>query len=259
MSPSLDGKRVWITGASSGIGAALASELLERGSSVAISARRKERLEEVSGGRMTVVPLDVTDHDGVLAAADAVRAELGDIDIAVLNAGVWTQTDVRHWDAAAFRNQVEVNLLGASSGIAAVLPTMLERGSGTIVIVTSVAGYRGIPSSEAYGATKAALLNLAESLRADLAPAGITVQWVSPGFVKTELTESNSFPMPFIIEADQAARSIADGMESTRPEIVFPFRMAASMKLLDLLPHRLWTLIWQRRSGLATRKSSKQP
>jgi short-subunit dehydrogenase len=253
MSPTLDGQRVWITGASSGIGAALAAELVKRGSDVAISARRKDQLDEVSGGRMTVVPLDVTDHDAVLAAADAVRHELGDIDMAIFNAGAWTQTDVRNWDAAAFRAQVEVNLLGTSSGIASVLPGMLARGSGTIVIVTSVAGYRGIPGSEAYGATKAALLNLAESLRADLAPGGITVQWVSPGFVKTALTDGNRFPMPFMIEADEAARSIADGLESSRPEIVFPFRMAAGMKILDLLPHRLWTQIWKRQSRLTKR------
>jgi short-subunit dehydrogenase len=118
------------------------------------------------------------------------------------------------------------------------------------VIVTSVAGYRGIPGSEAYGATKAALLNLAESLRADLAPAGVVVQWVSPGFVRTELTDANSFPMPFMIEADAAARSIADGLESDRPEIVFPLPMAVGMKLLQLVPHRAWTSIWKRQSSL---------
>lgn len=246
----LSGRRVWITGASSGIGAALAQELSDRGATVAISARREDRLSQVSAGRMFVVPLDVTDHDAVLAAADSVRAELGDIDIVVFNAGAWTQSNVREWDAAAFRQQVEVNLLGTSSGLAAVLPRMLERRAGTIVIVASVAGYRGIPGSEAYGATKAALLNLAESLRADLAPAGITVQAVSPGFVRTEMTETNDFPMPFMVDVDEAARTIADGLCTSRPEIVFPFRMAATMKLLQLLPQRLWTLIWRRQSSL---------
>ncbi len=247
---SLDGRRIWVTGASSGIGAALATELADRGASVAISARRKDRLDEVSQGRMTVVPLDVTEHEAVLAAGQAVRGALGEIDMVVFNAGAWGQTDVQAWDAAAFRRQVEVNLLGTSSGLSAVLPRMLERRAGTIVIVASVAGYRGIPGSEAYGATKAALLNLAESLRADLAPAGITVQWVSPGFVRTEMTKVNTFPMPFIIEVDAAARAIADGLESTRPEIVFPLRMAASMKLARLVPQRLWTRVWQRQSRL---------
>ena len=189
MSHTVDGQRIWITGASSGIGAELARQLVDRGAVVAISARRIERLDEVSGGRMAVVPLDVTDHDAVLAAADDVRAAIGDIDMVVINAGAWTQTKVGAWDADAFRTQVETNLLGANSTLAAVLPRMIERGAGTIVIMASVAGYRGIPGSEAYGATKAALLNLAESLRADLAPAGVTVQWVSPGFVKTELTD----------------------------------------------------------------------
>jgi short-subunit dehydrogenase len=250
MTASLSGSRIWLTGASSGIGAALAAELTSRGARVAISARREDRLEEVSKGSMLVVPLDVTDHDAVQAAAGRVRDEYGDIDIAILNAGAWTQTKVGKWDADAFRTQVEVNLLGANSCLAALLPRMLEQGKGKIVIVTSVAGYRGVPGAEAYGATKAALLNLAESLRADLAPSGVVVQWVSPGFVRTELTGDNTFTMPFLIEADQAARSIADGLGTSRPEIVFPLPMAASMKLLELMPYRLWTYVWKRQSSL---------
>ena len=122
MSPTVDGKRIWITGASSGIGAELARQLVDRGATVAISARRVERLEEVSGGRMTVVPLDVTDHEAVLAAADDVRAAIGELDMVVINAGAWTQTKVGAWDAEAFRTQVETNLLGANSTLAAVLP-----------------------------------------------------------------------------------------------------------------------------------------
>jgi NAD(P)-dependent dehydrogenase (short-subunit alcohol dehydrogenase family) len=250
---SLSGARVWVTGASSGIGAALSTELVGRGARVAVSARRAERLEEVSGGRMLVVPLDITDDTAVRRAADEVYDAFGGLDIAVLNAGAWTQTKVGSWDADAFRRQVEVNLLGTNSCLAALLPRMLERGAGKLVIVTSVAGYRGVPGSEAYGATKAALLNLAESLRADLAPAGVVVQWVSPGFVRTELTDANSFPMPFLIDADVAARSIADGLQSNRPEIVFPLRMAVSMKLLQLMPHRLWTEVWKRQSSLRRR------
>jgi NAD(P)-dependent dehydrogenase (short-subunit alcohol dehydrogenase family) len=250
---SLSGARVWVTGASSGIGAALSTELVGRGARVAVSARRAERLEEVSGGRMLVVPLDITDDAAVRRAADEVYDAFGGLDIAVLNAGAWTQTKVGSWDADAFRRQVEVNLLGTNSCLAALLPRMLERGAGKLVIVTSVAGYRGVPGSEAYGATKAALLNLAESLRADLAPAGVVVQWVSPGFVRTELTDANSFPMPFLIDADVAARSIADGLQSNRPEIVFPLRMAVSMKLLQLMPHRLWTEVWKRQSSLRRR------
>ncbi len=253
MSTSLAGSRVWVTGASSGIGAALSTELLSRGARVAVSARRAERLEELSGGRMLVLPLDITDDAAVRRTVDEVDDAFGGIDIAVLNAGAWTQTKVGNWDADAFRKQVEVNLLGTNSCLAALLPRMLERGAGKLVIVTSVAGYRGVPGSEAYGATKAALLNLAESLRADLAPAGVVVQWVSPGFVRTELTEANSFPMPFLIDADVAARSIADGLQSDRPEIVFPLRMAVSMKLLQLMPHRLWTQVWKRQSSLRPR------
>lgn len=253
MSRSLDGKRVWVTGASSGIGAALAAELVDRGSVVAISARRRDRLDEVAGDAMTVVPMDVTDDARVLAAHDEVTAAIGPIDVAVLNAGTWTQTKVGAWDVDAFRLQVETNLLGTSACLAALLPPMIARGSGTIAIVASVAGYRGLPGSEAYGATKAALINLAESLRADLAPAGVTVQCVSPGFVRTELTERNRFPMPFLIDADDAARAIADGLESGTPEIVFPFRMAATMKAARFVPQRLWNRIWSRQSSLRPR------
>jgi short-subunit dehydrogenase len=256
MTTTLQDARIWVTGASSGIGAALARELVSRGARVAISARREDRLAEVSDGEMAVVPLDVTDHEAFQAAAEKVVAELGGIDVVVFNAGAWTQTDVRAWDVDAFRRMVEVNLLGTSSGLAAVLPGMLERGAGKIVIVTSVAGYRGIPGSEAYGATKAALINLAESLRADLAPTGVQVQWVSPGFVRTELTAVNSFRMPFLIEPEQAATTIADGIESDRPEIVFPLAMAASMKALQLIPHGLWTSIWKRQS-LAERSKDR--
>jgi short-subunit dehydrogenase len=253
MTRSLDSARVWITGASSGIGAALSEELVDRNAVVAISARRQDRLDEVSRGRMAVVPLDVTDHQGVLAAAGQVRDQIGDIDVAVLNAGFWKQTDIRNWDADEFRRHVEVNLLGVNSCIAAVLPRMLERDSGTIVIVSSITGWRGIPQAEAYGSTKAALINLAESMRADLAPTGVDVQWVSPGFVKSELTEANDFSMPFLIEAEAAAKAIADGIESGRPEIAFPLPMAAGMKALDLVPHRLWTHLWKRSSSIHQR------
>jgi short-subunit dehydrogenase len=253
MTRTLDSARVWITGASSGIGAALAEEMADRGAVVAISARRAARLEQVSRGRMTVVPLDVTDHQAVLVTADLIREQLGDIDIAVLNAGIWERTDVRNWDAESFRRHVEVNLLGTNSCIAAVLPRMLERDTGAIVIVSSITGWRGIPQAEAYGATKAALINLAESMRADLAPSGVDVQWVSPGFVRSEMTAVNHFRMPFIIEADAAAKAIADGIEAGRAEITFPLPMAASMKALDLVPHRLWAHLWKRTSRLRNR------
>ena len=235
--------RCWIVGGSSGIGAALAAELTDRGARVAISARRKDRLDEVSGGRMVTVPCDVTDPAATAEAAAAVRDRLGGLDLVVWSAGTWQQFDALHWDRDAFADHVEVNLLGLNNVLAAVLPPMVEARAGHVVGIASVAGYRGLPGAEAYGATKAAQLNLLESLRASLSSQGVRVTTVSPGFVRTEMTESNSFPMPFLIDADEAARSIADGLERGSHEIVFPLRMAVLMKIAAVLPVRLWDVI----------------
>jgi short-subunit dehydrogenase len=240
---TLAGRKVWVVGASSGIGAALAHELVARGAQVAISARRVEQLEDVSSGTMSVVPADVTDRASLDAAHERVRTVLGGLDIAVFNAGFWQQMDAAAWDRDLFARHVEVNLLGLNNGLGAVLPDMVARGSGHVVAVASVAGYRGIAGAEAYGATKAAQINLLEALRAGLSRRGISVTTVCPGFVRTELTARNSFPMPFMIEPEQAAVSICDGLERGQMEIVFPAPMALLMKAARLLPVRLWNRV----------------
>lgn len=240
---SLAGQRVWVVGASSGIGAALATELTARGARVAISARRADRLAEVARGQMTAIPLDATDDRAVAAAAEAVREVLGGLDVVVWSAGHWHRSDARSWDGPAFAEHVRVNLLGLSSVLAAVLPEMVRRGSGHVVGIASVAGYRGLPGAEAYGSTKAAQIALLESLRASLRREGIRVTTVAPGFVRTEMTAVNTFPMPFIIDADEAARAIADGLERGRVEIVFPWRMALVMKVARLVPVRAWAAL----------------
>jgi len=199
----LDGGRVWITGASSGIGEALAAE-------------------------------------------ETVRSELGGIDLAVLNAGTYRQMDVTAWDTAAFRRHVDVNLMGLVHGVEAVLPAMRRARAGMIAGVASVAGYRGFPSSQAYGATKAAEINLLESLRIDLLPLGIEVVTVCPGFVRTDLISVNSFRMPWTIERDEAARRIASGIEKGKAEIVFPLPMMLAMKAVRLVPVRPWTAAMSR-------------
>ena len=234
------GRRVWVVGASSGIGAERARELDRRGARVAVTARRRDRLEEVAGGRMVVVPADVTDGAMLRAAAEGVTGALGGLDMVVWCAGYWKQSDAAHWDPAEFARHVEVNLLGLNELLAAVLPPMVARGRGHLVGVASVAGFRGLPGAEAYGATKAAQLNLFESLRVSLRSRGVRVTTVAPGFVRTEMTAVNSFPMPFIIDAGRAARIIADGLERGRTEIVFPWRMAVLMKAARLVPVGLW-------------------
>ena len=243
---NLRGKVAWVVGGSSGIGAATAHELRRRGAVVAVSARREAELAKVSGGRMFVAPLDVTDAESVRRTAGKVAQELGPIDVAVLAAGYWKQFDPSDWDTETFDKHVAVNLLGMSNCIAAVLPEMLARRSGVIAGVASVAGYRGLAGAEAYGATKAAQINMLEAVRVHTSGSGVHVTTICPGFVRTEMTATNNFPMPFMIEAEEAARAICDGLESGRPEVVFPLPMAVLMKAARLLPVRLWTALASR-------------
>jgi short-subunit dehydrogenase len=247
------GRRYWLVGASSGIGAALAHELVRRGALVAVSARRENSLKEVAGDDMAVVPVDATDRDAVARAADEVRIALGGLDVVVWCAGHWQQFDAAEWDADAFARHVEVNLLGLNNLLAAVIPPMVRSGSGHVVGIASVAGYRGLAGAEAYGATKAAQINLLEGLRAALGRHGVRVTTVCPGFVRTEMTEDNEFPMPFIIDADEAAGAVADGLERRRTEIVFPLPMAATMKLARLVPVGLWGALTSRMGNPARR------
>ena len=249
----LDSKVAWVVGGSSGIGAAVARELVRRGATVAISARRDEQLQDVAGGDMLVLPADVTDAAAIAAAAARVRQELGPIDLAVLSAGYWKQMDPQDWDTEVFDRHIRVNLAGMSNAIAAVLPGMLQRHHGVIAGIASVAGYRGLAGAEAYGATKAAQINLLESLRVHIARTGVQVTTVCPGFVRTGLTAGNPFPMPFIIDAGQAARSICDGLERDRTEIIFPAPMALLMKTARLVPARVWTALWKSTSLPDTR------
>ena len=246
MSAGLRGRKVWVVGASSGIGAELARELVRRGAEVAISGRRPVELAAVSRGSMTTVPADVTDADAVEVAVAAVREGLGGLDTVVFSAGYWKQFDAAEWDREMFARHVEVNLLGLNNVLAAVVPGLVDQGRGHLVGIASVAGYRGLAGSEAYGATKAAQLNLFEAMRASLSPKGIRVTTVAPGFVRTEMTSANQFPMPFIIEADEAGRTIADGLERGNENIVFPRRMAVAMGVARLVPGRLWTAITTR-------------
>ncbi len=240
-----DGAVVWIVGGSSGIGAAVARELVTRGARVAISARREDQLPKVAGGDMLVVPADVTDAGSLATAAARIREELGPIDLAVLAAGYWKQMEPGGWDTEVFDRHLQVNLTGMRNAIAAVLPDMLARRSGAIAGVSSVAGYRGLAGAEAYGATKAGQINLLESLRIHVAKTGVRIITVCPGFVRTELTAGNRFPMPFMIEADEAARSMCDGFARERTEIVFPARMAVLMKASRFVPNRAWTALFR--------------
>ena len=234
-------KTVWITGGSSGLGAALAQNMAASGHNVAISARRESELERVVRGSaepdlVHAFPVDISERLTLRDVVTRIESDLGPIDQAVLNAGIHSPVDAQRLDADDFRTLVEVNQMGTVHCLEALLPRMLARGRGRIAIVASLAGYRGLPTASAYGMTKAGLINLAETLRAELWDRGIIVQVVNPGFVKTPLTDENPFPMPFLMELDAAARAFERGLRSDRFEITFPWRFAVLMKVLRCLP-----------------------
>ena len=233
---AMDGTVVWITGASSGIGAEVARELARRGARVAATARGADALAELAAAdpRISAHPGDTTDPQAMERVAAEIRSSVGPIDIALLNAGTYRPVRPSEFTAELFRPQVEVNIMGTVNCIQAVLPDMLARRSGRIAVVASVTGFAALPMAAAYGATKAFLISMSESLRADLQgeDTGVEVTVVAPGFVKTPLTDQNDFVMPFLIEAPEAARIIADGLERGDPEIAFPRRMTFAMKTL---------------------------
>ncbi len=255
----VDTSTAWIVGASSGIGAAVAEELARRGARVAISARREEELQKVSAGRMLVAPLDVTDAKAVAAAADRVRGEFGRLDLVVSSAGYWKQLDPRAWDVELVSRHFAVNVTGTSNVIGAVLPDMLARGQGTIAGIASVAGFRGMPGAAAYGSTKAALINMLESLRVQVRPRGVNVTTVCPGFVETGLVEDNDFRMPFMVSAAEAARAICDGIERDKQQITFPWQMATLAKAARYIPVQAWTALWARPMARSMRTDPSGP
>ena len=236
------GRRVWIVGASSGIGAALAADLDARGARLALSARSAGRLRDVAEGMRDVMllPLDVTDAGAFTPAMMQILDAWGGLDLVILNAG--TYTPLRAWDLTTdtARQTVHTNLLGVMDGVAAVVPQMLRQQCGAIAIVGSVAGYRGLPKALAYGPSKAALINFAETLYLDLAPQGVSVFIINPGFVATPLSAQNDFDMPALISAEDAARRIVRGFAGGAFEIHFPQRFTRVMKLLRWLPDRLY-------------------
>ena len=236
------GRRVWIVGASSGIGAALAADLDARGARLALSARSAGRLRDVAEGMrdVMVLPLDVTDAGAFTPAMMQILDAWGGLDLVILNAG--TYTPLRAWDLTTdtARQTVHTNLLGVMDGVAAVVPQMLRQQGGAIAIVGSVAGYRGLPRALAYGPSKAALINFAETLYLDLAPEGVSVFIINPGFGATPLSAQNDFDMPALISAEDAARRIVRGFAGGAFEIHFPQRFTRVMKLLRWLPDRLY-------------------
>lgn len=233
-------KVAWVTGAGTGIGRALAKRLAGEGWLVAASARTARDLDSLAAevpGRITSFQLDVTDEAACAATAAGIEAALGPVDLAVLNAGSYFPTTARNFSVANFRKTVDLNLMGVVNCMGPVVPGMVTRRSGHIAIMASVAGLVGLPTAASYGATKAALNNMATAFKPDFERYGVTITVINPGFVKTPATDRNEFPMPFLIGVDEAVDSIMRGLGEKRFEIAFPRRMVWSTRLLAVLPH----------------------
>ncbi len=241
------GRRVWLVGASSGIGAALAGELAGRGARLALSARRADRLAGLGVDGALLLPCDATDPASLAAARAELLAAWGGIDLAIYLAGDYVPMTADDFDLATAERVIEVNFGGALRLADCVLPELAAGGG--IAFVASVAGYRGLPRALCYGPGKAALIHFAECLHLDLAPRGIGVWVINPGFVSTRLTARNDFAMPALLTPEQAALAAVDGLAGGDFEIHFPKRFTRVLKLLALLPYRVYFPLIRRLTG----------
>jgi short-subunit dehydrogenase len=249
---SWQGKRVWIVGASTGIGAALIKPMINQGARLAVTARREPALfsaftkatglsvEQTRSGGHQLICADVTEVGELQAAHDTLLKQWGAIDLIIWVAGTYAPMQADNFELTRALAVVNTNLSGVLNGLAVVLPTLLKQGKGGIAIVSSVAGYSGLPKALIYGPTKAALINLCESLYLDLHPRGIGVTLINPGFVDTPLTAGNNFKMPALISADTAAEAILSGLARGDYEIHFPHRFTRWLKFLRILPYWLY-------------------
>ncbi|HEX4299156.1 MAG TPA: SDR family NAD(P)-dependent oxidoreductase [Devosia sp.] len=239
----------WVTGAGSGIGRGLAKRLAEEGWQVAASARTAPDLDSLVGEapeRITAFQLDVTDEAACAATAGRIEAALGPVDLAIFNAGSYFPTTADNFSVTNFRRTVDVNLMGEVNCMGQVAPKMVARRAGHVVLMASLTGYVGLPTAASYGATKAALISLAQAFQPDFARFGVAITVITPGFVKTPATDKNKFPMPFLIGVDEAVDHIMRGIERRQFEISFPWQMSGLVRLLALLPNRLKFAITRR-------------
>lgn len=235
-------KTAWITGASTGIGREMALLLARHGVRVAVSARSADKLDALARAQAGIIaiPVDVTDREAMARAHALVTERLGPVDLAILNAGVWDPMAADHYDAARAARSMSVNYGGLSNALEPLVADMIARRAGHVALVASVAGYRGLPKAVAYAPSKAAVISLAEILAVELAPHGVSVSLVNPGFVDTPMTAVNTFPMPFKMTAVDAAERTIKGLDRQRFEIAFPWPLVVATKVLRLLPYALF-------------------
>jgi short-subunit dehydrogenase len=242
-------QRIWIAGASTGLGAALARHYGRAGDELVLSARRAPLLEALAAelpGGSAVYPLDVTDGAAVARTVALIEAERGPLDLAILNAGTYEPMPAATFSAARSHDIMNLNYGGVVNALEALLPRFLARGRGRIAVTASLAGYVGLPYAGPYAASKSALIALCESLAPELAAAGVGLSVINPGFVRTPLTDRNDFEMPFLMDADVAAARIAEGLAAGRFEVRVPRRLAWMMRLLSWLPHPLFFAVTRR-------------
>jgi short-subunit dehydrogenase len=237
---------IWITGASSGLGRELARQYAQAGHQVCVSARGAEALSELAdecrnmNGSIHSFGLDVTDVEQIDSCFEQIKASVGIPDLCVLNAGTHTENPVKGFDREVYQRLMNINYMGVVNCLQAIIPAYLQEGRGQIAVVSSVAGYRGLPKASAYGASKAALINMCEALQPELAAANVDLRLINPGFVRTPLTDLNEFPMPFLMEVEDAAARIVKGLAGNGFEITFPRRFTWLLKFLSILPYALY-------------------
>ncbi len=235
-------ERVWVTGASAGIGRATCLELARQGAKVAATARSEDKLAELTeeaaplAGSITAYPGDITDAPRMRDIALGIQQDMGGIDVALLNAGTYLPLSIDTWSDESFADTYRLNVQGMVHCISAVLPVFKDQGKGHLALVSSIAGVKGLPTSAAYGSSKAAVTHMAEAMRCEQAATGIKVQVILPGFIKTPLTDKNEFPMPFLMPAEKAAKRIVSGLQSNRFEVTFPKRFTWMVKATAALP-----------------------
>lgn len=237
---------IWITGASTGIGREVAKQYARAGHTVCVSARGADGLDSLAAecaecpGKVRAYALDVTDPQASQTVFDAIVGDLGVPDLVILNAGTSAPDTVKRFDRDLYERIMKVNYLGVINCLHVVLPAFLQRRSGQLAVVASVAGYRGLPLAAAYCASKSALISLCESLQPELVGHGVALHVVDPGFVRTPLTDKNRFEMPFLMEVEPAAAAMIAGLAQGRFEITFPKRFTWLVKTLRFLPFGLY-------------------
>lgn len=243
-------KIVFLTGASSGIGEALAMAMAKRGATVGLLARREELLKNLAdrceqlGGKARYFAVDVTDANAVANAAESLRNEFGRIDVLIANAGVGgNNAKTKHLNAQSVADVININLLGAVNAVSAVLPDMLKNKSGQLVAVSSLAGFRGLPKSAAYSASKAGMTAFFESVRLDVQHKGVAVTIIQPGFIKTPLTSNRASKMPFLMELDDAIPLFLNAIERRKKFAAFPWQLATIVRLARIFPASLYDRI----------------